>query len=63
MEHYYVVEGNEFGVYLSSKKNFQPLDKQDAYDYYESVKGNDFGCVLVYVNENGSEKELESYYE
>lgn len=63
MEHYYVVTGNEFGVYISSKKNFTPIDKQEAYDYFESVKGEDFGCMLVYVGQNGNEEVLESYYE
>jgi hypothetical protein len=33
----------------------------DAMDYFESHKEDDFGCILVAVNEDGKEVELESF--
>lgn len=36
MEHYYVVNGNEYGVDLGTKKNFTNLE--DAEKHFECVK-------------------------
>ncbi len=59
MEHYYVVNGNEFGVDLSTKSNF--LEYKDAIRYFDQVKFNDFGCMLVYVDVNGVEKYIQAF--
>ena len=63
MEHYYVINGNEFGADLTTKKNFKPEDKQTAEEYFEKVKEDDFGCLLMHVDENGKEKELKTFFD
>ncbi len=60
MEHYYVVNGNEYGVDLNTKKNFTNLD--DAKEHFEDVKFDDFGCKIVYVNSSGIEKDIEVFH-
>lgn len=59
MEHYYVINGNEFGLDLHTKKNFTILE--DADKHFEKVKTDDFGCILMYVNSSGIEKEIKAY--
>lgn len=59
MEHYYVISGNEYGVDLSTKKNFLKLEL--ALEHYEATKFDDFGCHLMYVNPNGDEDVIECY--
>ena len=59
MEHYYVVCGNEFGVDLSSKKNFTELNH--AKKFFDKVKYDDFGSFLVYVDNIGTEKVIEVF--
>lgn len=59
MEHYYVINGNEFGADLTSKKNFTDVDK--AKKYFEEVKYDDFYCAFVYVNSSGIEKDVETF--
>ena len=59
MEHYYVVNGNEYGVDLDTKKNFTNIE--DATNHFEEVKHDDFGCKLVYVNSSGIEKVIEVF--
>jgi hypothetical protein len=59
MEHYYVVNGNEYGVDLGTKKNFTNI--KDAKNHFEEVKYDDFGCKLVYVNSSGVEKDIEIF--
>ena len=61
MEHYYVVSGNEFGINLESKRNFTNL--KEANKFFEEVKYDDFGCALMYVNDNGEEVEIKIYSE
>jgi len=61
MEHYYVVNGNEFGIDLGTKKNFTKIE--DAVEYFEEVKYDDFGCKLVHVNFSGIEKEIEVFHQ
>lgn len=56
MEHYYVIKGNEYGVSLVTKKNFKEI--LDAFEYFESVKDQGFGCILMYVNEDGVEEQI-----
>lgn len=60
MEHYYVVGGNEFGVDLKTKKNFKPSEKELADELFDKIKYDDFGCLLIYVNELGVEKVIRS---
>jgi len=59
MKHYYVVTGNEFGADLSSKKNFKEME--DAFDHYEKVKQDDYGVILMFVNDNGKETIIEEH--
>ncbi len=59
MEHYYVVCGNEFGVDITTKKNFTKLE--DATEYFEEVKYDDFGCKIMFVDSNGIEKQIKSF--
>jgi hypothetical protein len=59
MEHYYVVNGNEYGVDLYTKKIFTNIE--DATKHFEEVKYDDFGCKLVYVNSSGVEKDIEVF--
>ena len=61
MKHFYVVSGNEFGIDIYSKKNFS--DQLQAAEYFEKTKTDDFGCMIVFVNEYGEEEILESYYD
>lgn len=53
MEHYYVVNGNEYGVDLGTKKNFTNLE--DAEKHFECVKLDDFICIIGYINPYGVE--------
>lgn len=59
MEHIYVVNGNEYGVTLSTKKNFDNFS--DGEKYFEEIKRNDFGCVMVYVDKDGIEKIIKTF--
>ncbi len=61
MEHYYVVSGNEYGVDLDTKKNFTNLE--DAKIYFEKIKFDDFACKVVFVNQNGIEKDIEVFFD
>jgi hypothetical protein len=61
MEHYYVMNGNEYGMNLATKRNF--ILPEDAKEYFDKVKNDDFGCVLMYVGMYGSEQEIELYYD
>ena len=49
MEHYYVVNGNEYGVDLDTKKNFTNIE--DATKHFEEVKYD----VEGFMNEWGLE--------
>jgi hypothetical protein len=59
MEHYYVVNGNEFGIDLDTKKNFAKIE--EARDYFERVKYDDFGCIFMHVDSSGVEDIVDSY--
>jgi len=61
MEHLYVVGGNEFGADIDTKRNFFVTDKVDALEYFEKLKTEDFGCMLVHVDNYGKEKILETF--
>ena len=61
MEHYYVVSGNEFGINLESKRNFKNLN--EAEEYFEQIKYDDFGCALMQVDADGKETEIKMYSE
>lgn len=63
MEHYYVIEGCEFGMGLDTKKNFVEYDKAKIH-FDERVKSEEaFVVVLNHVDENGNEKEIDSFCE
>ena len=55
MEHYYVVTGNEFGIDLTSKKNFLINELDLAEAYFETQVDQDFVCILMEVKSNGTE--------
>lgn len=55
MEHLYVINGNEFGVDLSSKKNFTSTDIDLAEAAYELMLGEDLYTALVEVDPFGRE--------
>jgi hypothetical protein len=59
MEHWYVINGNEFGVDLYTKKNF--LNLKEAENHFENVKFDDFGCKIVYVDSFGIEKDVKTF--
>ena len=59
MEHYYVINGNEYGANLSTKKNFANIE--DAVDHFDKVKDNDYVCVLMHVNAVGIEKTVNTF--
>ncbi len=59
MEHFYVINGNEYGVCLETKKNLE--DIEDANDYFEKIKFDDFVCYLIYVDFNGIEQTIERF--
>lgn len=60
MKHYYVVNGNEYGIDIESKKNFNNLN--DATAYYESIVDDDFYTCIRFVDENGLESIIREYY-
>ena len=62
MEHYYVITGNDYGADLDTKKNFNPILKDEAYQYFELVKKHDYACVLVHVDSYGNEKVLRKQF-
>lgn len=60
MKHYYVITGNEFGLDIRTKKNFKPDNIDGAILHYNEVKDDDFGTLLMSVDDNGVER-VEKY--
>jgi len=54
MVHFYVVNGNEYGIDIETKKNF--IDIDSAKEYFENVKFDDFVCLLIFVDFEGNEE-------
>lgn len=61
MEHYYIIEGNEFGAYMDSKINFSKEDLEKACEKFEQLKAADesFYVGLFFVNKEGKETVVE----
>jgi len=57
MQHYYVINGNEYGMDLHTKQNFTTI--KEAKEFFDKVKENDFGCVLMYADKYGNERRVE----
>lgn len=61
MRHYYVINGNEFGVDLFSKNNFKDTEIDECQKYFDKVKNEDTYCCMVYVDNDGKETILKQY--
>jgi hypothetical protein len=59
MEHYYIVNINEFGAELDTKINFKYYNF--AKEHFDSVKQANIMCVFMHVDECGAETEIENY--
>lgn len=60
MTHFYVVNGNEYGIDITTKRNF--IDVESAKAHFDETKFDDFGCMLVFVDCNGLEEILIKYH-
>ncbi len=60
MKHYYIINGNEYGFYITTKKNFIHLENAES--YFNDVKYDDFCCYLVAVDNNGEEEIILTFY-